>query len=364
MARKRFTVFNLSFLDIMSCGFGAVVLFYMIISAQVSVRADQENVELLGQTNMLEEEILQGRKNLVRLNTRVNSQKTRIGDLQTEAKRLQAMIDGLKDKLSELDKSSLASRQSVEQLQSDIERLEEAKKKLLAQAASGDRSGRSVRKYVGEGNRQYLTGMKMDGKRILILVDASASMLGRTYINAILYRNMPDSQKLRTPKWRSAIDAVSWITARMPTDSEFQLLAFNTKTWSVVDGSGGKWVSVADGKQLTAAVNRLRTTVPASGTSLYQAFDAVAKMERKPDNIYLLTDGLPTQGRNPPSDERMVTPQSRVKFFIEALEHLPGKIPVNVMLYPMDGDPEASGYLWRLAIDTRGSFMTPSQDWP
>ena len=44
MARKRFTTFNLSFLDIMSCGFGAVVLFYMIISAQVSVRADKENI--------------------------------------------------------------------------------------------------------------------------------------------------------------------------------------------------------------------------------------------------------------------------------------------------------------------------------
>jgi len=43
---------------------------------------------------------------------------------------------------------------------------------------------------------------------------------------------------------------------------------------------------------------------------------------------------------------------------------LPGGIPVNVLLYPMDGDPEAAGYLWRLAIDTKGSFMTPSEDWP
>jgi hypothetical protein len=55
MARRPTTTFNLSFLDIMSCGFGAVILFYMIISAQVSVRADQENVELLGETNRMEE---------------------------------------------------------------------------------------------------------------------------------------------------------------------------------------------------------------------------------------------------------------------------------------------------------------------
>jgi hypothetical protein len=121
---------------------------------------------------------------------------------------------------------------------------------------------------------------------------------------------------------------------------------------------------VADGKQLTAAVKRLRTTVPETGTSLYNAFDIVNQMERKPDNIYLITDGLPTQGKTPPSGERMVRPQNRVKFFLEALGRLPGKIPVNVMLYPMDGDPEAPGYLWRLAIDTQGSFMTPSRDWP
>jgi hypothetical protein len=364
MARKRFSVFNLSFLDVMACGFGAVVLFFMIINAQVSVRADAVNIELLGETNRLEEEVLEGRKNLVRLQTQVDSRKDRMSDIQEEALRLQAMIDDLKEELSELDETSLASRESVEELEADIERLEEAKERLLAEVQAGDDSGGRVRAYVGEGNRQYLTGMKMDGKRILILVDASASMLGRTYINAILYRNMPDIQKLRTPKWRSAIDAVDWITARIPKSAEFQLRAFNTKTWSVVDGAGNGWIPVGDGKKLDAAVDRLRITVPQSGTSLYSAFDYIKSMERKPDNVYLITDGLPTQGKSPPSDERMVRPQNRVKFFLEAMERLPGNVPVNVMLYPMDGDPEAAGYLWRLAINTQGSFMTPSSDWP
>ena len=40
MARKRrpFEVFSMSFLDCMSCGFGAVILFFMIINAQVKAR--------------------------------------------------------------------------------------------------------------------------------------------------------------------------------------------------------------------------------------------------------------------------------------------------------------------------------------
>ena len=37
MARKKrgFTTFNLSFLDIMSCGFGAVVLVFLIIDHSI-----------------------------------------------------------------------------------------------------------------------------------------------------------------------------------------------------------------------------------------------------------------------------------------------------------------------------------------
>ena len=41
MARKKraFTTFNLSFLDIMSCGFGAVVLVFLIIDHSMEVQS-------------------------------------------------------------------------------------------------------------------------------------------------------------------------------------------------------------------------------------------------------------------------------------------------------------------------------------
>ena len=40
MARKPMNVFSLSFLDAMTCGFGAVILFFMIINANVDQRRD------------------------------------------------------------------------------------------------------------------------------------------------------------------------------------------------------------------------------------------------------------------------------------------------------------------------------------
>ena len=39
-------------------------------------------------------------------------------------------------------------------------------------------------------------------------------------------------------------------------------------------------------------------------------------------------------------------------------------IPVNVILFPMEGDPMAASMYWRVAVRSRGSFFSPSEDWP
>ena len=95
MARRQFNVFNLSFLDIMSCGLGAVVLFFMIISAQVSVRADKADIRLLSDTFRLEEEVLDGRKNLVRLRTVFEDKQQEKISAEGESKQLQVTLEEL-----------------------------------------------------------------------------------------------------------------------------------------------------------------------------------------------------------------------------------------------------------------------------
>jgi len=62
MKKKRnFTTLNLSFLDIMSCGFGAVILIFLIIDHNREVHSEEVNIDLISEVNMLEEEILEGR---------------------------------------------------------------------------------------------------------------------------------------------------------------------------------------------------------------------------------------------------------------------------------------------------------------
>lgn len=362
MARKRTNVFNLSFLDIMSCGFGAVVLFYMIISAQVATRSDQANSEVLSESNRLEEEVLEGRKNLVRLRNTVESKQEQEVIAEGEITRMQELLAKLKVELAQYDGSSLATQESIEALRADIKSLEEAKNRLAAEAETRtDDPGRNVRQFVGEGNRQYLTGMKMGGQRVLILVDGSASMLGRTYVNVIRYRNMQDDKKVKAPKWQSVLRTVDWITAQIPPASRFKIAVFNDGVEVMGDG---EWQRAADGVSLDAAVKELNGHVPQGGSNLYAAFQLVKNMDVKPDNIYLITDGLPTIGKSPPSKTVMVSPENRMKYFEQSVKVLGTRIPVNVMLFPMDGDPAAAGLMWELAYVTKGSMMTPSSDWP
>ena len=70
MARKRRSgeVFSMSFLDCMSCGFGAVILFFMIINSHSDITTDQTDA-LQAETDKLEIEVLEGRKDLRELMT-------------------------------------------------------------------------------------------------------------------------------------------------------------------------------------------------------------------------------------------------------------------------------------------------------
>jgi hypothetical protein len=86
-------------------------------------------------------------------------------------------------------------------------------------------------------------------------------------------------------------------------------------------------------------------------------------MRPRPDNILLLTDGLPTQGKNKPT-KNTISGDERLKLFLQAIKGLPRSVPVNTILFPMEGDPMAAVSFWQLAIDTGGSFLTPTRDWP
>ena len=184
---------------------------------------------------------------------------------------------------------------SLEELRADVESRKEDVEQMRAAEDAND--GNRVRAVEGEGDRQYLTGLKVGGKRILIALDASASMLDDTIVNVLRRRNMSDERKRAAPKWQRALRTTEWLTAQLPLDSEFQLIAFNTKPWSLIDNSEDTWVPVEQGRVLQDSMHALNALLPEDGTSLENLFTFIRDMNPLPDNVFLVIDSLPTQAR-------------------------------------------------------------------
>jgi hypothetical protein len=360
MARKKrgFSTFSLSFLDIMSCGLGAVALVFLIMKHDVDTKGDIDNPQLLSEVKLLQEDIVDGEVQLVRAKNTVSELDQQLVDAQGLARRINESIDAVRNKIAVLDDPS--TDQQILQLEAKLQELETTKKKLEEEERE---RGNDVRRYLGQGERQYLTGLKLGGARILILVDVSSSMLDETIVNIIRRRNMRDDIKVQAPKWQQTLKTVDWLTARFPQESNYQIYTFSDTYQSVIPGSEGDWLQIGDKAELELSILNLRKTIPNGGTNLQQVLAAVNSFDQVPDNVYLITDGLPTLGEKAPRSGT-ITGREREKLFFEAVEDLPFGVPVNIVLLPLEGDPMAAAAYWELAQTTRGSFIAPSRDWP
>jgi len=363
--RRPIEVFSMSFLDCMSCGFGAVILFFMIINAQVRQTTEQDPTSLMSETKKLEIEILDGRKNMVLARNTIEQLEDQQQTAEGKIAQILLLIEQLRIELSKYDNDTLAKIERVEKLQADIKALEQEVARLMQIAEEQETDGAKIRQFddEGEGSRQYLTGLKLDGARTLILVDRSASMLDDTIVNIIRRRNMSDTDKLKSVKWRQVVASVDWLTAQIRPGAKFQIYMFNNTVEPVIKGSGGTWLTATDNTQLDEAVRVLQHTAPMNGTNMHAAFAAARALDPRPDNIILLADGLPTMD-DVTTTRRKISGGQRVRLFSNAARELPGGVPVNILLYPLEGDYEAPILYWDLAFQTGGSFISVSRDWP
>lgn len=361
--RRDFSVFSLSFLDIMACGLGSVVLLFVIINHAAERRALAKAEEMLASAALLEQEVSAGEAHLSEAQENLRSAEQALANARDQVASVAEELDQAKTELGRFDKETLARKRNVNALKADLKAVEADLKRLESSRADRYQRGNATRAFRGEGDRQYLTGLKVGGSNILILLDASASMLDETIVNVLRRRNLPEGEKARSRKWRRAVATVEWLVTEIPPASQFQIYTFNVKAAPLIPDSDGQWLKAAGGKLLDKALMNLRRIVPRDGTSLHNAVAAVARLNPRPDNLYLITDGLPTQGKNT-ARGGTVSAKARMGHFRGAVKQLPRGIPVNVILFPMEGDPFAASAYWVLAQATNGAFLSPASDWP
>ena len=363
MSRRKVTPFSLSFLDIMFCGFGAVVLLVLVLNHDTVKSREQIFTDLRAEAVRLEIEVLIGEENLVEARNSLKATEQEIVLMQGQADRVIETTRDLEIEIARMSRDTLANKEHINQLSTDLKSLDEVQKRLGAAIEADRDAGEKVREFKGEGDRQYLTGLKMGGKRILILVDASASMLDETIVNIIRRRNLDAASRINAPKWQRTLKTSDWLVSNLPVDTKFQLYSFNTRAKATLSGTDGNWLETSKRTDIDGAISALHQIAPEGGTSLYHAFTAAKELSPPPDNILLITDGLPTRGRSKPTSTT-VSADKRLDHFEQAAKVLNGKIPVNTILLPMEGDAWAAAAFWALAINSEGSFMTPSRDWP
>jgi hypothetical protein len=354
--RKELSAFSLSFLDIMSCGLGAFILLFIVAKHNYQADSVPDNDYLTAEIRKLDLQIAEILDRKEAMEVQKNALEQQALDVKFVIQKLeQAFQKSQKD--AQIKRKMVNDETAIKKSISQLSAQNKALKKQVAESSAGSRS------HLGDGNREYLTGMRLGGEHVLILLDSSTSMLDESIVNIIRRRNMSNEVKKRSPKWRQALDTINWISARFPRASQYQIYSYSDKVEPAIQGTRGKWLYVNNTKQLNETIENLNDLIPDGGSSLEAAVDAIKELRPQPDNIYLITDGLPTQGIKP-AERRNVSGQERQQLFERAVAKLPSGIPVNVILLPTEGDPMAPAAYWQIARVTEGSFLSPAVDWP
>lgn len=150
---------SLSFLDVISCGFGAIVLLLVIAKVgDPSALEDAEN-KLLGSVKSHQERLFKIRGESVILDQRLQSRKKQLSDLAERVARLKEKLASVAKQSNQLSQSQAREK---EQLQLVLQVLTEEMERLL---------GPEFQK-----KNQLVGGIPADSDYIIFVIDTSGSM--------------------------------------------------------------------------------------------------------------------------------------------------------------------------------------------
>ena len=371
--RNQSTVsFTLSFLDVLCCGLGSAILLLMVIKhGPVTDPIEDEHSVAPVDIDAFQEQISSSMELEKRLSLEVTQQ------LQEIKRETEASLSRSSDNDSQLQ----AFVDLVSQLQEQKEALEQTKTELTEVRAANNLDKGGEKRSTGK----HLTGLKINNDRVLILLDASASMLSTSLVEIIRLRASSLAVQQQASKWRSARGAAMWIYEQIEDQGRFQLFTYNDSVFDIrsnqpTRSTPSSWVK-KDDPSITATYIRstLANRKALGPTDLKSALNAISFIRPSPSQVIVITDGLPTlpgttalnrvRGchRPNPNSTVLLTPHCRLGVMQNATTtfHRNTKnIRVDVILYPLEGDANAVLPYWKLADSTGGRLLSPLPGWP
>ncbi|EED30650.1 secreted protein, containing von Willebrand factor (vWF) type A domain [gamma proteobacterium NOR5-3] len=226
--RREMSEFTLSFLDVICCGFGAVILLLMITKTVQPQIIEASTVNLEGLVANLQEQLFEIRGETRFLNRDLNARKEQLSEYKERIAILRGQLASTKSRYDSLQVETNTNSVITEQLAIARQSLTEEQKRLMADL---------------EVTSNLIGGIPVDSEYIIFVIDTSGSMFSYAWermmqeIDATLniYPNvkgiqiMNDMGNYMFSRYRG-----QWIP---DTDGRRRVIMQNLRNWNVFSNS-------------------------------------------------------------------------------------------------------------------------------
>ncbi|MAY03229.1 MAG: hypothetical protein CMQ38_09680 [Gammaproteobacteria bacterium] len=255
--RRNNDSFNIAFLDVMSCGFGAMILLLMITRVTAPIPLETSEISNEGSVLEMQEQLFEIRGETNILNRELNAKHEQLSEHEERIARLRRELSSLEDQLSNsTDQSSVNSilegqlALAQQELTAEMERLQANQQTLQLTDSVG--------------------GVPVDSEYIIFIIDTSGSMYNYS--------------------WSRLLEVVIDTLDIYPEVKGIQVL--NDMGDYMFNTFRGDWIPDTPARR-SAIIQRLRTWNPFSNSSPVEGITYAINAFYEPDkkiSIYVLGD--------------------------------------------------------------------------
>jgi hypothetical protein len=323
--RREIEIFSLSFLDVISCGFGAIILLLVLVKEAEPRVIEQLGVDLTALVQRLETELHRVRGETTVLNRELLAKQAQLSKQRDKLARLQGELASVRGEYAATRNEHEAQRLIAGRLATAKETLTEEMRRLLAAGPAPP-----------EANR-LIGGVPLDSEYIIFIIDTSGSMRQNT--------------------WPLVLKKVREVLAIYPRVKGIQVM--NDMGDYMFSEYQGKWIPDSPARR-GAIIKRLAEWEPFSNSSPVEGIEAAIRRYHAGDkriSLYVFGDDFSSGSIQTVIDtvdalnRADATGRRRVRIHTVGfpVQFLPGGISSNAVRF--------AALMRRLAEDNNGSFV-------
>ncbi|MGB1109222.1 MAG: VWA domain-containing protein [Gammaproteobacteria bacterium] len=256
--RRDIEIFSMSFLDVVSCGFGAIILLLVIVKVVEPIVIEQISIDLTGLVQALEKQIFDIRGETTVINRELTSKQEQLSEIKDRLARLKGELTRIK------------GEHDATRLDMDANTVIESQLARAQQSLSDEQRRLQGLTFRRPASNATIGGVPVDSEYIIFIIDTSGSM-----------------QKFA---WKSVLEKVEEILEIYPQVKGIQVM--NDMGDYMFSSYAGKWIPDSKGRR-RAIIKRLATWTPFSNSSPVEGVEAAIKRfysSNKRISLYIFGD--------------------------------------------------------------------------